>query len=345
MTFSAFAVKVTSLYTSTIPVTSQSAEERAKFLTPGFSQVLIKVTGNKQIVTDPRIKTHINNGEKMMQEFSYVPNPSQTPGKPYLLKMNFDSEGINSLLRNAGVPIWGQSRPLILVWLNYEIPNKPAEIVGEDSTTGIPSQLKLVASQRGLPIVMPVIDMAAMNEISPADITNMNLPTITTASKPYAADALLISHLTKTANGFSTQWKFIVGTDEKSGTASGKTVDEVLSAMFDTVADSLAGQYASVMTNNVQAKLKLKVIGVTESDDFMLLMDYLKHLTTVLDVQPENVDGTDVTLNISLHGTQASFIQALSLGQKLTAVPSQTKTEVDAEPTDNTTTLVYQWNH
>jgi hypothetical protein len=105
--------------------------------------------------------------------------------------------------------------------------------------------------------------------------------------------------------------------------------------MADNVADTLAGRYAAVMTNNVQTKLTLKITGITQSDDFMQVMNYVKHLTAVTDVEVVRVAESEVVLNVSLRGTQATFAQAVSIGQKLTPVPGN----------NNQTMLVYQWNH
>ncbi len=334
-----FAARVNSLYTAQVPVTSQSAQEKAQAVPQAFGQVLIKVSGNNQILDNPEIKSRLGAAENLMQEFSYSTPPIPDSAKPYLLEVRFDTEGVNQLLRDAHVPIWGQNRPLILAWIAVEIPAHPAEIVDNGSTNTTALLLKQNAEQRGLPIIFPVMDVAELNQISVKDIATMAAPKLLTAAKRYASNAILIGRISQDINGqnvnqFNTQWKLVLGNDQWSWNVTGKTQAEVLTAITNTIANTLAARYAVIMTNDVQTQFTLKVIGVAQQDDFMQLMNYLKHLTPVADVQLVKISGNEVLLTVSLHGTQDSFVQALSAGQKLTPTVDGTTSSL----------LVYQWN-
>lgn len=334
LTSAVFAVRVSALYQAKIPVSSQSAEERNRVIQAGLAQVLIKVSGNPQITSNPHVKARLGSANSLMQEFSYASQPA-TSAKPYVLQLDFDSEGINNLLREAGSPIWGQNRPLILVWLESEIPNQPAEMITSDSANFILPILKQQADRRGLPIIFPAMDVTDLSQVSANDIVTMAIPVLTNAAKRYGSDAILVGRMIQNSNGYTTQWNLVMGDDQWSWTLAGKTPEDALSSLADNVANTLAGRYASLLTNSVQAKITLKITGISEDDDLSQLMNYLKHLTPVTDVQVDGVTGTDVIVSISLRGTQNSFLQAISIGQKLTRVSDDT----------NQTMAVYQWNH
>jgi len=330
----ALAVKVTTLYQGVLPVSSQSAAERNQLASQALAQVLIKVSGNNDILNHPKVKARLDSAARLMQEFSYATGlPGET--KPYLLQLNFDADGVNKILRDAGAPIWGQNRPLLLVWLENEAPRHPAEIIGADSGNRLPIWLKQATDRRGVPVIFPAMDMEDLAQVSVNDMVTMNVPKLMNAAKRYGSDAILIGRILQNPAGYETQWKLIMGNDQWGWNITGQTVPDILAAMADHVAETLAGRYATVITNTVQSNLTLKIIDVAQADDFVQVMNYIKHLTPVASVQLLQISGSDMLLRVSLRGTQESFVQALSVGQKLTPAGSSSEQ----------TTLIYQWNH
>lgn len=326
----ACAVQVNTLYQGEVPVASQSEADRVAKLPAALAQVFIKVSGNSHILDNPAVQSHLNNKNAtgLMQEYSYS---SAIP--PYQLQVRFDVDGVNKILRDAAVSMWGVNRPLILAWVEYEIPNRVAEIIDTTSKNEIFTTIKNHANQRGLPILFPMMDMMDLNQVSVNQIVMMEIPNLQTAAKRYASDAILIVRVFQLTTGFSAEAKLVLGANQWDFHILGKTIPDVLSALIDNVTDTLASRYGTVVTNTVQTQILLKVIGISQQDDFSHLMRYIQHLTPVASVQIEKITGSDVTLNISLRGTRESFMQILSTGNKLTAVPA---------PDNN---LIYQWNH
>jgi hypothetical protein len=327
-----FAAKVDSIYFSSTPVPSQSAEDRAKAEPQALGQVLVKVSGNTQLLDDPKIKDSLEKADSLMQEFSYSPSPG-TPETPYLLRIRFDKAGVNRILRNVDVPTWGQNRPLTLAWIEYEVPNQPAVIIDSDSSSEIQNLFKTQAEHRGLPIILPMMDMQDLSLVNINDVVTMSLPVLQGASKRYKSDAILIARVFKNQNDFSIQAKMLTHGDQWEWTIHGKTLSDVTSTLMNNITDALAGRYATVVTNAVQSSVTLKITGVSQPNDFGDLMEYITHLTPVADVEPVRVMGDGVILKISLRGSKNTFIQALSAADKLQSVGS---TEGDV--------LDYQWS-
>ncbi len=333
-THSAFAVRITTLYEGILPVSSQSVSERNQLASQALAQVFVKVSGNNDILAHPKIKTSLASANNLMQEFSYTSMPRGSDNaKPYLLQLHFDEEGVNKILREAGAPIWGQNRPLILVWLDNEGPNHSPEMIGADSESRLPILFKQIADKRGIPVIFPAMDVEDMSQVSVNDVMVGAISKLMNAAKRYASDAILSGRIVQNANGYDTQWKLVMGADQWGWNVTGKTLPDIFAALISHVADTLAGRYATVISNTVQTNVDLKIVNITESDDFTEAMNYIKHLTPVANVQLMQVTGGEIMLNVSLRGTQTSFIQALSVGQKLTPVESEGKQ------------LVYEWNH
>lgn len=332
----ALAVRVTALYQGVLPVASQSASERNQLASTALAQVLVKVSGSNDILNNPKVKERLNSASSLMQEFSYSP-AGNIPGntKPYFLQLNFDVEGVNKILRDAGAPIWGQSRPLLLVWLTYEASGHAAEMIGADAGGNISLMLKQNTDRRGIPVIFPALDVEDLAQVSVSDVSAMNVPKLMGTTKRYASDAILIGRIMQDANGYNTQWKLVMGNDQWEWNIPGKTIQETLANVADRIGDTLGGRYATVITNTVQSNITLKIVNVSEAEDFVQVMNYIKHLTPVSNVELQQITGSDMIVTVSLRGTQESFEKALSVGQKLTPVANDGK-----QPT-----LVYQWNH
>lgn len=330
LTSSAYAVRMNSIYTGQIPVSTQSAQDRAQQVSSALAQVFVKVTGNSQTLNNPTLKTSLNSADSLLQAFSY--GVSTDSMKPYLLEIQFDSEGVNKLLQKAAVPIWGSNRPLILGWIEYETPNHATEIIESSSNQTIQSILKSQADLRGLPFILPTMDITDLSQITINDIVVMTIPKLQEASKRYNADALLIARIFQLTTGCSARAKLVIGADQWDWTITGKTQLEVVNALMDKIADKLASRYATIVTNAVQDKFSLKVMGIAQKNAFENMLHYVQRLTSVANVEVSQIEGDNVTLNVSLRGSKEAFVKALSLGNKLTSVDVK----------DNK--LTYQWN-
>jgi hypothetical protein len=247
-----------------------------------------------------------------------VDAPTETPS---LLLVRFDAEGVNRLLREAGSSVWGENRPLILVWLALQTADHPAEIA--DATTGpVPDMLKHTAKLRGLPVIFPMMDVADLSQVSVNDIGASKIATLQQASKRYESNAILSGKVTQDGNDYMSHWILVLGKDRFSWDVTGSSMQDVMTGIVDNVTDALANRYGMVVSTAVESQLTVVVQGVTENTALVRLMRYLQHQAPVTEVQLMNVVGNETTFNVSLHGSKEAFIQALSNGKSLVSVPA-----------------------
>jgi hypothetical protein len=329
----AYATQVDSIYKTSIPVASQSTDDRVKVEPQALLQVLAKVSGNSHVFQNEDIKTSLSTADTLVDEFSYSSSPS-TPATPYILSVNFDANSVNHLLRNTGIRVWGRNRPLLLAWIEYEEPKKPAVMIETDSPNVILGLIKQYADQRGLPVMLPTMDIKDLNQVSVNDIVTMNLPVLQQASSRYANEALLIARVLKLQDGYVIQSKMLIKRKEWNWNIPGKTLDDVVAILMDNITDAMAGRYSTASSNVSQLQVTLKVTGISEEGDLSGLTEYVNHLSTVSDVAPIRIESGEVLLKVSLRGTKEDFIQALSEGEKM----------LPAADTDENM-LHYQWIH
>lgn len=242
-----WAVQMTNLYEANIPVSVQTDAIKSRAELQALQQVLSKVSGNSYVLENPIIKTKLSkmdNIESIIEEMSYVPSPS-TPTTPYNLQVKFNQDAINSMLTNAAVPLWSQNRPLLVAWVEYEDPGKTPVIVDNEGPTNIQLAIKRYSDLRGLPIILPMMDVTDINKVTVNDITTMALPILTEASKRYGSEGIVVIHLVKQAKGYSIQSKMMVNGEEWEWNIVGDNIDEAISNLLNNVGDTLIEKYAS----------------------------------------------------------------------------------------------------
>jgi hypothetical protein len=332
--YNAHAAAAPTIYQAEIPVASRSDQDRNNAVKTALAQVLVKVSGNSQILgTNAALKANLAHADDLVQEFSYATGLKTAVTAPLFLEVRFDPETINKLVRDAGAPVWGQSRPVILVWLANEAPDHPADIVdSSDSTLQI--TFKNLAVARGLPVIFPTMDASELTKVTALDVINQSVPTLQAAAGRYGSNAILMGHMTQSATGISSQWTLLLGEERWEWTIAGKTPPEVLGTLVNNISDTLAKRFATVQTNPVSSRIIMTVSGLKQQTDLSDVMSYLQQQSSVADVQLKSVNGTEVVLDVKLRNEANVFTQALALGTNLAAVGT-------GEAQDGT--LHYQW--
>ncbi len=325
----ASAINVNSLYIGEVPVQSQSPDERRQKMPAALAQVFMKVSGDNQILTNPRIKQQLSKASSLVQQFGYTAANTT----PYLLQIHFDMNGVNQCLREASAPVWEQNRPLILGWIHDES-GEIGDILTHTTPNPVVDLMKQNMAARGLPFILPTMDNVDANTVNPQLITDMDITKLEAASKRYKSNSLLIGHITKNGDLLTTQWKLTMGNDQWGWTITGKKAEDIIPALMNQITKTLSTRFAIVTSNAIQKNIELKITGIHHQADFTQLIRYLNHLAPVANVSISNINGSDVLLNISLRSTEESFLKAISLSHELSYVAN----------TDNTPPMIFKWN-
>lgn len=112
----AFAASVENLYEGIVSVSSQNATVREQALQQALSQVLIKVSGNPQIISNDDIKNALQNPESYLLTYSYFNNTTSNNEPGLFLQVEFDPKSIMTILQNAHIDL-GQGNTEIEVQL------------------------------------------------------------------------------------------------------------------------------------------------------------------------------------------------------------------------------------
>ncbi|TWI58584.1 hypothetical protein IQ22_00290 [Pseudomonas duriflava] len=225
---------VEGLYQVREPVSSQSPADRDAALAKALQDLVIRLTGDPQATQKPALAEMLKDPQQLITQYGYDAGP------PAGLVINFDPASINRTLTQAGLPIWGANRPVVLAWwLNDS--ETGSTLIGDGQAAAEP--LRRAARNSGLPLRLPLADLSEQL-VGTAETIDAGKPdALREASERYNADALLTVHAKQVGNGWQAQWRMWTGTATEQGSAQGADNDALVSAILQDITTRLARQY------------------------------------------------------------------------------------------------------
>ena len=346
---SAPAVEVTGLYEAEVPVTSQSAAERVAAIHTALEEVLVKVSGNAEVLQRPELKSLLDQAEQWVQRYQYraalpVPSGPAAPAAPplpapaadeaagaapaaipppppiQLLWVAFDRQTINQRLAEAALPVWGLNRPRTLLWLAVEKGSK-RYLVGGDNRPDLQGMINGEARRRGLPLSVPLLDLQDQGSLAVADVWGDFSDVIFKASDRYQPDAVLVGRV---YGGVDDQWQgrwtlYHRGSVTTWESPSGSQ-QEVVAAGVDGAAEQFAKRYALTLTPDVADSVVLTIENVASLMDYARALKYLQSLDPVAAVQIARVEGSEVSYRLKVRGKPQALVQTIGWGKTLMPV-------------------------
>jgi uncharacterized protein len=353
MTVAAHSAVMPGLYEASVSVPDQSVAARNVALQEALAAVLVKITGDRGAVELPALASLTRDPSKFLQQYRYQQSTSgsagSTPTVMYdltrtgapaipstglVLWAQFDPEVLDRAVRAAKEPLWGQERPVTLVWLAIQ-DGSDKNILTAANNSVITQAMTSAAQQRGIALIFPRMDAQDQSAIGYADITSDNATRIQQASQAYKPDAILVGSLYMTTPGqYAVRWQLTAGADSQSWTAPPDTLANVSADGIQISADHLAQWFAvaagAIGTNGVS----VSVAGINSVDAYARVLSYLSGLTAVKGVQVTRVENATVYFSLDTRGSPANLQQAALLGGllKLTASAAAIATTIAPAP-------------
>lgn len=320
----AYAIQVKGLYQAQIPVAGEGAQDRAQALRAALERVLIKVSGKRTAPLSPAIAAVLTDPGRLIDQYRYLTLPAQTlPGQPApsspgrALWVRFDPAAIDRSLRAAQLPVWGRERPAVLLWLAVQ-DGTQRTLVGADNAGAVPTEVEQLARGRGLPLVLPLMDLEDQSRVQFGDVWNGYMDNLLEASRRYAAKVILVGQVQhETSGAWSSRWTFQQGGQQVQWASQGQAEADVLAAGIDGAADTLASRFALAPSGYATSLAAVDVDGVTSLQDYVRVSRYLAALTSVVRVQPYQIDAASVGFQVDARGGWNYLAQEISLGHTL----------------------------
>lgn len=316
------AGEVVHLHEVAVPVADRSAGARAEAMHEAMSQVLVRVTGEREAARLVGVETLLQQPGRYVQQFRYVssarPAASGEEAEQLLLRVRFDGAAIERALRDHGLPIWGRERPAILLWL--AVGGDQRRLIADDSAHPLRRAAEDVAQARGLPILLPVLDLQDQASVGYADVWGGFDETVLAASRRYQPQVIMLGRLQRGAGGWQGRWTLHFGQDVMNWTSPGVSATEVLKAGLNEAADRLALRLAVRALGSTGEVQRIRVRNVFTLDDYARTLNYLEGLTSVRSVQVLAAEADSLDLLLALDGDVQTLGRLLSVGRVLDSI-------------------------
>ncbi|QOH80341.1 DUF2066 domain-containing protein [Plesiomonas shigelloides] len=161
--------------------------------------------------------------------------------------VSFDPVAVQHLAQTLGLPVWNHDRPAIMLWLVDNRGNNSAgerRIMLDQEYSAAREQLRQVAMERGIPLLLPLGDLEDNMAVSASDVYGNFINPIAAASLRYQPDAVLVASL----NNDSLTWHLYDAAPDKLQTSLPQSQeytlpgapDQTVGEMLEQVADYYA---------------------------------------------------------------------------------------------------------
>ena len=278
-----------SIYQSIVPMTSGKDEAFAEAL----RTTAVRASGRADAGANKVVAGAAANPGRYVQEYSTTPDR--------YLKVGFDAQAIDRLLQQAGLPVWPLERPVTQVLLVVPSAGGGTRAIVAGDRVPERTDVEKAAEARGLPIGWPRGTVPAAGVRS----------AVAAGGAGASAEASLRPVLAGFAQDGAFSWRFTEG--GKSVTVTGSIDDGV-----NLAADGLAARYAPASTRTTSL-VPVRVGGIADVRAYAGLIEYLKSLSLVRDIQVTEMAEGVVSLQLAVRGDLELLKRIAALDERLQA--------------------------
>ena len=351
--FGSYALQVNGLYEQRVAIANESDTERDRAFREALEAVLLKITGERRWLEHPVLQQAVRNAQSYVEGISYasetveviadeLPRPADPDADqagqvdpelaasslPALreqryIDVNFAASLLDELLASANIPVWDSNRPSVLVWMALQNAEGERSMLTADSNPRIIAIIQDFATERGLPIIFPVLDFEDRRALSEEALWTQDEAVISVASSRYGADSVLSGRLLFTASGeLVGLWQFIFQGQVEVFDGYDEELAGYLNAPLDRITNQLASYFAIVPETSSQQVVRLRVEGIKDLSAYSALVSYVSSLGLVQSVSMAALDGERLELQLGLLGDPQQLFELIALDRDLLPITS-----------------------
>ena len=339
-----WAVLVDDLYSIELPVPDQTTSERLSAFNQAFSQVLVKVAGSDAALNNPALERPLKNSARYVQQFRYLvrkdPNADEFEGGQLYLKVLFNQNLVEKLLRENDIPVWGKERPSTLLLISFDV-NKNVSLVSSDTTGSLVEELDQLSQRHGLPVLFPLLDLEDRVILGVKDVIETNEANIDALAARYAPDAVLSGQLVgRVGKGWRGEWQARFADRIFRWEYRAASREEVMGQMISRLAQTLASEYALESYQAFDQEVLFSVDQILAVTDHTKVLSYLQGLDAVETVRLVLIEEDRVTYRVKLRNTADDLHRLISLGYVLDQLELP---QINAATDDQTVIMRYRY--
>ena len=315
------AATVEDLFTVELPVADQTTSLRLESFSEAFKRVIVKVSGSDEALRSPAFKRPIEGSARYVKQFRYIsrssPEDEEVEADRLYLRIDFNQQLIESLLRENNFPVWGRERPSSLLVISYDV-NETIKLVADDSTPDLVEALDQAASIHAVPVLFPLMDLEDIALVKISDIVSRQYDNIDTMATRYAPDALLVGQIVgRSGEGWQGDWEVRFAEQIFKWKFKASSKQSVIDQVIRHLAKILALEYALEDHQRVEQSLLLSVSALDGIDNLIAVQKYLKSLNVVDSVRVAMINKDVITYRLKLRNNAEDLQRLIEFGEVL----------------------------
>jgi hypothetical protein len=324
------------LYHAEVSVEDHGARALDRASRAGLAQVMVKLSGSREVLKAPQIRSALNDSKNLLQQYQYLRNDQ---GELVVL-IQYDPELVLQTLADARQPLWPGQRPAVLVWMVVDSGGERTFASGPTSQA-LREQLEQAFSLRGIPVNFPLYDLQDNLNLDIHDLWQLESLSIYQASQRYDAEHILVARLTRDANlDWMGDWLYLEGGEQQGDSLYGASDSTVAAVGAELAGESMALRYALLPTGDSGEGLYVQIDGIYDYSDYRRVLSHLQNLELVDEARLAFLQGESGVFRLRAQVREQQLKQIIEQQGKLT--PQMEMLALDNAPVQPA--LGYRWS-
>lgn len=299
------------LWSASIPVADQGDTERARGFQAGLAQILVRVTGQRAVLSDPGVVALVAQAPQLVAGYNYRQTPAVEPASgaaaSLLLQVSFAATAVDDAVRRLHLPLWPAQRPRLLLVAG-----------GSDAdSAAILDVARGVLAARGVPVLEPLWDLQD-RQILGAFRAGFDTDRVRALAQHYDT-GLWLELDPATGASPSGRWRMEEGGALLSGAASADSQPQWVEKAVGDAVDRLAARL-SYLPGTGSARLPLVIEGLPSYHAYRDLLDTLGAMAFIRDIEVTGMQGNRLALELGLDGDPGLLWAALDNNPRLSVI-------------------------
>ena len=276
-----------------------------------LTQILVRVTGNPDIMQRAELRTELNNASSYVKQFEAVRGEAGNR-----VRVLLDAERIRTLLQQLQIPIWGGQRPEMLFWI-VEQTGSERRFVRQSDDPWLQALTQVMAEQ-ALPLTLPLYDIDDLLNLTENDVWGGFWEPILLASSRYRVNEVVLLLLEQSSD---TEWRLTAirqqGGQQQRDELTGTDQQSLLRDYAALLSQQLARQYAILLDPAAEQQVRIQVQGTGSLRDVVLLERTLAATLGIKQVKLLSQGQQQTELQLTIQVSPAQLLQLLNFEPSL----------------------------
>ena len=342
-----FAVVVEGLFDVEIPVPDETRSIRQAAFADGLGEVLVRISGDRGVLQ----KLKLPSVNAYVKQFSYVaidPQATDVGAQDkaegqvvarHSLRVQYNATKIMNLLRTSAIPIWGEHRSEVVIWLAVR-DGSNQYILREQDTSLIKARANDAFQRRGIPEVWPRNDARDQQQLIFADVWAGFAEPMQQASQRYTTGPVVSASMAWNGALWVGDWSLFMGKDSRRWTLKERDYSALISQAVDLVADAMGQKFAVLEATDTQGlkQILVEIDQVESVKKFRQVQKYLISLPVVQSVSLSQVEPERVAFKLTLRSEVDDFLELIKADTRMKPLVT-----TDAGTANGITNTIYRF--